>query len=279
MNVPGVSSEHIRVTVRDVELAVSGRRAPEAAVMRQVWHQTERVTIGVPVCQPASAIPAPSATTARRYRRYHGKRQRPVTCMGTSSRASGIAMDPITARESLHVEPRGVLGVMRHYIRDLVYGANDGIITTFAVVAGVAGGSLSTIAVLIVGAANLAADGLAMGIGNLVAIRANESALAADGLPEQEACPWKHGLATLVAFVTAGAMPLLPYVLPMADASRLRWSAFVTLATLFVIGAARAFITRDRWWKTGFEMLLLGGVVALAAYGAGALVARIAASS
>ena len=62
---------------------------------------------------------------------------------------------PSVSRLSIHVEPRGAAGIARHYIRDLVYGANDGIITTFAVVAGVAGGSLSQSAVLIVGAANL----------------------------------------------------------------------------------------------------------------------------
>jgi VIT1/CCC1 family predicted Fe2+/Mn2+ transporter len=178
-------------------------------------------------------------------------------------------------RESLHVEPRGTLGIARHYIRDLVYGANDGIITTFAVVAGVAGGSLSTVAVLVVGAANLAADGVAMGVGNLLAIRAHESALAADGRPEEETYPWKHGAATLVAFVVAGAVPLLPYMLPPAAGGRLLWSAVFTMASLFGVGVARAAVTRDRWWRTGLEMLLLGGVVAVAAYGAGALVAAI----
>jgi hypothetical protein len=69
------------------------------------------------------------------------------------------------ARLSIHVEPHGAAGIARHYIKDLVYGANDGIITTFAVVAGVAGGALSQSAVLIVGAANLAADGLSMAVG------------------------------------------------------------------------------------------------------------------
>src|SRR5688500_17300471 len=117
------------------------------------------------------------------------------------------------SRESLHIEPQGVVGVARHYIRDLVYGANDGIITTFAVVAGVAGGSLSTVAVLVVGAANLAADGVAMGVGNLIAIRAHESTLLAEGRPEEETYPWKHGMATLVAFIVAGAVPLVPYML------------------------------------------------------------------
>jgi VIT1/CCC1 family predicted Fe2+/Mn2+ transporter len=52
------------------------------------------------------------------------------------------------------------------YIRDAVFGANDGIVTTFAVVAGVAGANLSVNTVLILGFANLFADGLAMGLGN-----------------------------------------------------------------------------------------------------------------
>ena len=184
---------------------------------------------------------------------------------------------PGTPRRSVHIEPRGAVGVIRHYIRDLVYGANDGIITTFAVVAGVAGGSLSAAAVLIVGAANLAADGVAMGVGNLIAIRSQESALAADDLPGQEDYPWKHGLATLLAFVCAGALPLVPYVLPLADGTRLRWSAVMTMIALFSVGAARAAVTHDRWWRTGLEMLALGGIVAVAAYSAGALVAAIVA--
>ena len=53
-----------------------------------------------------------------------------------------------------------------NYLRDMVYGANDGIVTTFAVVAGVAGAELGLNVVLILGFANLLADGLAMAIGN-----------------------------------------------------------------------------------------------------------------
>lgn len=177
------------------------------------------------------------------------------------------------ARESFHLEPRGAKATARHYIRDIVYGANDGLITTFAVVSGVAGGALSQVAILVIGAANLAADGVSMGVGNLLAIRADERAREADGLPELEAYPWKHGLATLIAFAGAGAIPLVPYVLPLPPPARLPWSIGMTFASLFLLGAARALITRDRWWRTGLETLLLGLVVAIAAYGAGRLVA------
>ena len=117
-------------------------------------------------------------------------------------------------RASTHVDPRGVFQTTQHYIRELVYGASDGILTTFAAVSGVAGGSLSLAVVLIVGLANLLADGLSMGVRNYLSIRAYESARAAQRLPEEETRPARHGLATVGAFVMAGAVPLAAYVLP-----------------------------------------------------------------
>ena len=47
----------------------------------------------------------------------------------------------------------------RNYLGEFVYGATDGAITTFAVVAGAAGADLSPTVVLILGFANLFADG------------------------------------------------------------------------------------------------------------------------
>jgi VIT1/CCC1 family predicted Fe2+/Mn2+ transporter len=58
------------------------------------------------------------------------------------------------------------------YIKSLIYGGLDGIITTFAVVAGVAGASLAGGIVLIMGFANLIADGLSMAIGDYLSTKA-----------------------------------------------------------------------------------------------------------
>ncbi|MBO8160260.1 MAG: VIT1/CCC1 transporter family protein [Thermosipho sp. (in: Bacteria)] len=52
------------------------------------------------------------------------------------------------------------------YLGSAVYGASDGIVTTFAVVAGVAGANLDPKVVLILGFANLFADGFSMAVGN-----------------------------------------------------------------------------------------------------------------
>jgi len=177
-------------------------------------------------------------------------------------------------RVSLHREPLGPRAIAQHYIRDLIYGANDGIITTFAVVAGVTGGALSSRAVVIIGVANLVADGLSMGVGNYLSIRSHESARAAQDLAEEEASPARHGLATFLAFVLAGAVPLLPYAIPHFD-NRVTLSVMLTLTALFGIGSLRSLVTIDRWWTAGVEMLGLGALVAVAAYASGALVARL----
>ena len=183
---------------------------------------------------------------------------------------------PPSPRRSLHVDPIGLPATARHYIRDLVYGANDGIITTFAVVSGATGGALSYMAVLVIGAANLAADGMSMGVGNLLSIRTHERVRAAENLPEEEAYPWKHGIATLLAFVTAGAVPLLPFVIPHGWWGHpAAWSTGLTFTALFGVGAARTILTKERWWAAGFETLCLGALVAAAAYGASALVASL----
>jgi VIT1/CCC1 family predicted Fe2+/Mn2+ transporter len=52
---------------------------------------------------------------------------------------------------------------------------------------------------------------------------------------------------------------------------RLLWSSVMTFGALFLLGAARALVTVDRWWRSGLETLGLGLVVAAAAYWAGRL--------
>src|SRR4029078_8063731 len=78
------------------------------------------------------------------------------------------------------------LGFGRHYIRDIVYAAHDGVVTTFAVVAGARGAGLGTRVVLALGLANLAADGLSMAVGNYLGIKSERAAELQGGYREWE---------------------------------------------------------------------------------------------
>jgi VIT1/CCC1 family predicted Fe2+/Mn2+ transporter len=173
----------------------------------------------------------------------------------------------------------GVLGFWpswAHHIGDLVFGANDGIVTTFAVVSGVTGAQLSARVIIILGLANLLADGLAMGAGNYLGMRSEqEYQQNANGVVrEGRVHAVGHGAAIFLAFVLAGSVPLLPFVLaPGEDGFAL--SCLGTAIALFAVGSLRTFVTRARWFISGLEMLLIGSLAAAAAYATGYVLRQI----
>ena len=77
---------------------------------------------------------------------------------------------------------RKIHGVFIEYFKEVIYGGIDGIITTFAVVAGFAGAALSNdsttqlsfLIVLLFGLANLFADAASMGLGNFLSVRSEK---------------------------------------------------------------------------------------------------------
>ena len=71
------------------------------------------------------------------------------------------------------------------YLKDSVYGAVDGAITTMAVVASVYGAKLSSGILLILGLANLIADGFSMAVSNFLGTRAEEQQVKQARLMEE----------------------------------------------------------------------------------------------
>ena len=72
------------------------------------------------------------------------------------------------------------LGELQDFLKQIVYGGNDGIVTTFAIVAGFAGAQaegaaqIGAIAVLVFGLANLFADAVSMGLGEFLSTRSQK---------------------------------------------------------------------------------------------------------
>ena len=162
-----------------------------------------------------------------------------------------------------------------HHIGDLVFGANDGLVTTFAVVSGVTGAELSARVAIILGIANLLADGFAMGAGNYLGARSEQQLLHSRGIVREGPEPaLGHAAAILLAFIAAGSVPLLPFAFIAADHVFLA-SSVATGLTLFVVGSLRTVVTRARWFVSGVEMLLVGSAAAGVAYAVGYLLRRL----
>ena len=166
---------------------------------------------------------------------------------------------------------------MRHklsaFLPQFIYGAFDGIVTTFAVVAAAAGAGLSTTVIIILGLANLVGDGFSMGASAYLSRRSERGGKTAHRALFE-------GLATFAAFIVAGAIPLAPYIF----ASMI--GAATGLETLFVISSGVALATfafvgfgkSDRRTARSiigslFEALLLGVVAAGLSYLLGSVLA------
>lgn len=150
-----------------------------------------------------------------------------------------------------------------HYLRDLVYGSIDGVVTTVAVIAGAAGAKLDPIIGLVLGTANLSADGLSMAVSNYLGLKSeleqNQASVAAER-------PVRHALATFCAFVVVGAVPLLAYALPGARVG----SAFVlAIVALAIVGGARARFVGRTVLRCSLEMVVLGVAAIAVAYATG----------
>jgi VIT1/CCC1 family predicted Fe2+/Mn2+ transporter len=138
-------------------------------------------------------------------------------------------------------------------------------------VTGVVGAELSERIILILGFANLLADGFSMGASNYLARRSY--AHAEERSTGREAA--RHGAATVLGFVTAGLVPLVAYLVPLPDDMRFPVAIALTISTLFAVGASRAYITRLGWLRSGLEMLFVGALAAAVAYSIGALAATL----
>lgn len=161
-----------------------------------------------------------------------------------------------------------------------VLGASDGIVTTFAVVAGVAGAGLAPSIIIVLGIANMVADGLSMAIGDFLGERSERQLEFQQTGKQPPAGLWKPGLTTFIAFNLAGSLPLLPYVLvPLFGVAipahhQFPLSILSTAIALFVVGSLRSIILHTFWLKNGLEMLGVGSVAAVAAYVLGSVVER-----
>ena len=209
------------------------------------------------------------------------------------------------------------------YLGDAILGGIDGCVTTFAVVAGAVGGGFSGVVIIVLGMANLLADGFSMAVSNyqgtksqrqqieearrseerqveeipegereeirqifaakgfsgetlerIVQTITNDERLWVDtmlteelGMEVEGPDPLRAALATGVAFLVVGFLPLIPFLIPnLAADTRFLASAVAAGFAFFAVGAAKGFVLERPVLRAGVETLLTGGGAALLAY-------------
>ncbi|MBI1863041.1 VIT1/CCC1 transporter family protein [Candidatus Microgenomates bacterium] len=236
-------------------------------------------------------------------------------------------MQTMSVDTQKHLRTEHNVSPFSSYLKEIVYGASDGIVTTFAVVAGFAGANLAETAplfvVLLFGLANLAADGASMGISSFLSLRAEqdyynhqrrreqreirdnptyerqetEDILIKRGFSKKDAVkitelysnnpeywadfmmsyelelanptgenPFYTGIATTLAFMAFGFIPLIPYVFMRGSAHLFAVSCSTTLTALLLLGILRWRVTKQSFIRSVGEIVLIGSVSAAIAY-------------
>jgi len=230
------------------------------------------------------------------------------------------AHTPSEIRKRLDEGPKSI------FIKDFIYGSIDGIITTFAIVSGVYGAKLSSGVIIILGLANLLADGFSMGISNYLGTKSENELIenakseeldhiksypegekeeirqifAKKGFKDKELenavdtitsdinrwvetmlqdehgfslankSPVKSGLATFIAFILIGFIPLTTFIinwlLPGTIAKPFVLFTVLTAIAFFLIGAFKTRFVGKSWYLNGMEILIIGGIAALIAF-------------
>lgn len=155
---------------------------------------------------------------------------------------------------------------LHNYLPEFVYGALDGTVTTFAIIAGVAGANLSPAIVLILGVSNVLADGFSMASSNYLS---EKSSQAQSGIiPEHK--PIKTALATFISFVVVGTVPIFAYVISLIfgiwKGNEFAISTILTSIAFIMVGQIRGRITKTNRFHSALETLFIGGVAAGVAY-------------
>lgn len=164
---------------------------------------------------------------------------------------------------------------LHNYLPEFVYGALDGTVTTFAIIAGVAGANLSPSIVLILGVSNVLADGFSMASSNYLSEKSHQ---AQSGIAPSHS-PMKTALATFISFVIVGTVPLIAYVFSAVfdvwAGSEFTVSAVLTSIAFVIVGQVRGKITKTNRVNAALETLFVGGVAAIVAYSVGAFLQHI----
>lgn len=231
-----------------------------------------------------------------------------------------------------HRKQEHSVGDVAAFLKEIVYGGNDGIVTTFAVVAGFAGAgaegaaAVGTVAVLLFGLANLLADATAMGLGAFLSSRSERDVYMANRAKElheiennfeleraetieilkdkgvsdadarafadlyqrnpelmadfmmqyelgmsdpREDNPAMNGLATFIAFIIFGSIPLIPYFVFNPSVEVFYASVGATAIALTLLGLLRWYVTRENLLRSVGETVLVGGTCAVIAYSVG----------
>ncbi len=153
-------------------------------------------------------------------------------------------------------------------IRNIVFGVEDGLVSTVGFLSGIAAASLPKQNILITGVILILVEAFSMAIGSLLSEHSSEEYAAHKEVSMER--PFYAAAVMFVSYVLAGLIPLFPYII-LDPRPGQWWSVGISVVAIAGLGWANAKLFGLDIRRKVLEMTLLGGLAILVGIGIGRL--------
>ena len=168
-----------------------------------------------------------------------------------------------TIEEEVRNNNTNIVIKAKSYLRPLILGSVDGIITSFVIIAGGIAGDVSKNSVIVIGFSSLIADAFSMGTSEYLSSR-TEHATKKSII---------HGFSCFISFVFFGIIPLIVY--SVSSVFELGSSILAFIVCLIMMALLKSYILNTFILSSLLEIILLGSVAGGIAYGVAFLSASL----
>lgn len=159
--------------------------------------------------------------------------------------------------------------INNYFLRSIIYGGIDGIITMFNIISGITGAKLNSKYIFILGLAVLISDGLSMGISDYLSLKADIKLKQQYNKNElvSNVDPLKNGLITLFSFIIFGFIPIFLFFI-FSNKKKNKYLPLIISVTisLFILGSIQSKYTNEYWYYTGTKLSIFGLLTAFVSF-------------
>jgi len=153
------------------------------------------------------------------------------------------------------------------FLRNFVFGAEDGLVSTVGLLSGVSFAGLASREVILSGVILIMVEAISMAAGVYVS---EDSEKELD--PTEKENEWNDAGVMFLSYVLIGLIPLLPYIAIANTTVAFYWSVIASLVALFCVGLFKGFFVHSHPLKAALKMTAIGAVVIAVAVFIGTLI-------
>lgn len=149
--------------------------------------------------------------------------------------------------------------INRDYVRSVLFGIEDSLVSTTGLIAGVSVGGASKEVVILSGIVAIVIEAVSMGAGEYLS---DDALQELDKIKRHKDSPSVSGFLMLISYLLAGLVPLAPVVFLSYPAS-IYCSAASALVGLFLLGYIKGKILKTNKMRGALKILVVGGIATL----------------